>query len=273
MRKIGIMQGRLSPPRERLQAFPQASWEREFGLAARLGFDTLEWVLETDRIESNPLLAGAGRERIRELTADTGVEVLTVCANYFMDHRLSTADEAARQAHVRTLCDWLPLAAEIGVQVFMLPILERAEVQTDADRAALLGSLREPLARARDLGLRVALETELPAREFTSLIDEADDSTLGAYFDCGNAAAQGYDPAADLAGLGCRVIGIHLKDRPRDGGNVPLGEGAIDFPQFMEAVEASPYSGPLVLETTPGDDPIAFATRHAQFVRALLPPR
>lgn len=271
MRTIGIMQGRLSPARKRLQSFPEETWESEFALAARLGFDALEWVLESERVEANPLLTGSGRKRIRELVAESGVEVVTVCANHFMDHRLSVADENERRENVATLRRWLPMAAEAGVKIFMLPVLERADVPTASEREILLSSLRDPLNDARRLGLRIALETERPAGEFAELLDSAGDPELGACYDCGNAAARGWDPVSDLATLGSRIFYIHIKDRPVGGGNVPLGSGAVDFPAFLSAVAGSEIGGPLVLETTPGDDPVSFAERHLRFVRDLLP--
>jgi len=51
---------------------------------------------------------------------------------------------------------------------------------------------------------------------------------------------------------------------------VPLGQGAVDFAAFFAALAALPYTGPVVLETTPGTDYAEAAQRHLAFVRRHL---
>lgn len=47
MTKIGIMQGRLSPPKNKLiQNFPLETWKNEFLLSKKLGLKSIEWVFE-----------------------------------------------------------------------------------------------------------------------------------------------------------------------------------------------------------------------------------
>ena len=47
--KIGIMQGRLSKPTDgKIQSFPKNSWENEFYLAKKIGFELIEWVIDED---------------------------------------------------------------------------------------------------------------------------------------------------------------------------------------------------------------------------------
>src|SRR6478609_3529756 len=88
--RIGVMQGRLSPrPPAKLQEFPRGSYASEFPKAARLGFHSIEWIFEAPRFEENPLWTPAGRAEIRGLIAESGVAVQSVCADYFMVHRLA----------------------------------------------------------------------------------------------------------------------------------------------------------------------------------------
>src|SRR6187549_3224184 len=88
--RIGVMQGRLSPrPAGKLQEFPWHSYRDEFAKAARLGLHSIEWIFEAPRFEENPLWTEAGREEIRELVVQSGVHVQSVCADYFMVHRLA----------------------------------------------------------------------------------------------------------------------------------------------------------------------------------------
>src|SRR5690348_2897727 len=90
--RIGVIQGRLSPrPAGKLQEFPWQSYAAEFSKAARLGLHSIEWIFEAPRFEQNPIWTDEGREEIRELVACTGVCVQSVCADYFMVHKLAGA--------------------------------------------------------------------------------------------------------------------------------------------------------------------------------------
>ena len=43
------MQGRLSPPiNNKIQGFPHNFWENEFHLAKEIGFELIEWIVDSD---------------------------------------------------------------------------------------------------------------------------------------------------------------------------------------------------------------------------------
>ena len=50
-KKIGIMQGRLLPKyRGRYQAHPVGYWDKEFPIAAKLGLDSIEFILDFNNV-------------------------------------------------------------------------------------------------------------------------------------------------------------------------------------------------------------------------------
>ena len=54
--QIGIMQGRLSPQLgNKIQAFPLDNWREEFWTAKEIGYNSIEWIVESP-LELNPLL-------------------------------------------------------------------------------------------------------------------------------------------------------------------------------------------------------------------------
>lgn len=192
MNEIGIMQGRLSPPVPgRLQTFPWSSWEQEFHHAHECGFDAIEWLFEADDYEQNPIWTESGLERIRRQIATAGVQLRSVCADYFMAHPFIRVPEQERARSVAVLNRLIVRAASVGIQTILLPLLEVAEIRTDAEKVQLLDSLREPLSLAAAHGIRLGLETELPAVEYRALIEQGDHSALDVYYDTGNAAARG----------------------------------------------------------------------------------
>ena len=269
--RIGIMQGRLSPPRPgRLQAFPWPSWESEFEQAAACGFDSIEWLIEADRHEENPILSAAGIEQIRARVAATGPTVSSLCADYFMAHPFFRVSSVERARSVDMLQTLVVHAAEAGIRTLLVPVLEEAELRTEAEKAILIDALREPLALARSRGVRIGLETELPAGEYRALVERAGDPALGVYYDTGNATAKGFDIGADIGTLGPYLCGVHIKDRARGGTSVWLGCGDADFANFFDALAKTGYAEAVVLQTPSGEAFLDAARTQRQFVERHL---
>jgi hexulose-6-phosphate isomerase len=261
------MQGRLSPrPKDRLQAFPWRSWKEEFRLARNCGFSNIEWLFEADDYTRNPLWT-TELDEIGRLIAETGVKVRSVCADYFMPHRLFGLEDAEINRTVEVLSELIRKSAQVGVEVILIPVLEISEVQTESDKVQLLENLQGPLALARSKNVILGLETELPAAEYRELIERGGDPNLRIYYDTGNAAAKGFDIDKDLELLGPLTCGIHIKDRKLSGPSVRLGEGAANFSGFFKTLRALDYSGTVVLQTAFGDDPISDAQSHLAFVK------
>ena len=70
---IGVMQGRLSPLIDnRIQAFPHNFWKNEFSVAKRIGFDLIEWVVDS---ESNPIFDDIQLQEILTLSKENGIKI------------------------------------------------------------------------------------------------------------------------------------------------------------------------------------------------------
>ena len=87
--KIGIMQGRLSKPiNNKIQSFPKKHWKDEFYLSKEIGFELIEWVLDDD-LKNNPILNKKDFPEIERLKKETGIDVNSICCDYFMKNSLS----------------------------------------------------------------------------------------------------------------------------------------------------------------------------------------
>jgi len=76
------MQGRLLPKYNgRYQAHPVDYWYDEFSIAADLGLDCIEFILDFNDAEENPWLKRGGIDEIKLLVAKTGVSMRTICAD------------------------------------------------------------------------------------------------------------------------------------------------------------------------------------------------
>lgn len=268
MNPIGIMQGRLSPASgTRAQVFPLETWRTEFTLAAECGFSCLEWLVTADDFERNPLFHARGVEDIRALTRATGIRIATVCADFLISEPLLRVPASARRrsaARFDLVCE---AAQRLGAQVVVAPLLEDNEPRTLRERAEVAAALAEPVSRLAGRGLRLAIESVMPSSELRAWIDDWQSAAVGVCYDSGNAAAAGYHARADLRELAAVVCAVHIKDRLRHGGSVPLGSGHADFDAVFAALAGAGYTGPLILETPVGADALASAQANAAFVR------
>ena len=78
--KIGIIQGRLSPPTEGFQDTPK-DWRREFDLLPKLGLNHIEWVVTKESFEDNPLFT-------EDISAYTN-KVSAICADNLVNKKFS----------------------------------------------------------------------------------------------------------------------------------------------------------------------------------------
>ena len=62
---------------------------------------------------------------------------------------------------------------------------------------------------------------------------------------------------------------VHAKDKDDQGANVRFGTGRVDFPGAFHALSDLGYAGPVTIEATRGDDPVATAAEHRAFLIAL----
>jgi hexulose-6-phosphate isomerase len=223
-----------------------------------------------DRLVDNPIRSSAGRDRIRQLVTETGVRILSVCADYFMEHPFFRVTPSEQLESVSVLMGLISEARAVGATTVLVPVLEEAAITTDHERNELIECLREPLSLARSINVTLGLETELPSATYLELVEKIDHDYARVYYDTGNAAAKGYDIAADVRRLGRYLCGVHVKDRQRNGPSVPLGRGVADFRAFFEALGEVRYRGPIVLQTAFDDDYLQDAKTNLDFVRRHL---
>ncbi|NNE69405.1 MAG: sugar phosphate isomerase/epimerase [Rhodothermales bacterium] len=262
--QLGVMQGRLVPKFEgRYQAHPIGYWQDEFALAAREGLSHIEFILDLDRIEENPLWSEEGRLEIRRVAAETGVAVHAICADCFLEEPVWQGPASAAM-----LPRVLEAAVQIRAGIVVMPVLEKATLPGPAATEALVQVLHNALDAVP--GPRIALETELSPEETVRLLEAINHPRVGIAYDTGNHAAAGFSARTDWAAYGANVIHVHLKDRPLGGGSVHLGEGGVDFPGLLDAMQAMEYDGVITIQGYRDDEGVAVFRTQKAFVDRLL---
>lgn len=265
------MQGRLSPaPVGRPQVFPVDGWRQEFAAARACGFDGIEWLVTEAHLERNPLLQQDGRREIRACVEDAGMPLLSACADVLIARRLVRAAAADRQAAQRLLLELVEACGLMGIPRLVVPILESATPTNAIEIDELCAAVAAAAAAGRAAGVTLLLESDLLPEAVAALLTRL--SGVQLCLDTGNCAARMGDPSDEVRRFSGRVGELHIKDRPRGGANVPLGEGAVDFVAVAVQAHRCAPGVPLILETTVGDDPLESARRNLSATRAWFTP-
>lgn len=270
MSRVGIMQGRLSPPVDgKIQAFPLAHWAEEFPAAAAVGLSSIEWILESP-LATNPLWSDEGLARLQEVIRATKVRVDFVCADYFMESPLMRMSPDDLQRNQSVLIRTIDQAAAIGAKGIEIPCVDAAEIRSRADEDELAAALEPCLLHAARRNIELGLETSLPPDRFRSLLERIGHPFLKANYDSGNSASLGYDPAEEIAAYGSWINNVHIKDRIRGGSTVPLGTGDADIVKVLRLLKSAGYRGDFVLQAARGADDVAAARHYREQLMAWL---
>lgn len=270
---IGIMQGRLLPRFEgRFQAFPADGWEREFYLARDAGLQCIEWIYETYHESANPLGSAVGIGEIRELTVETGVQVRSLCADYYMQKLLLDAEGVPRGEVVQHLAWLIARAGALGIGYIVLPFVDASALRSARAAEGLRDILRRAAPAARSRNVELHLETDLPAAQLAALLASIGSPRVRANYDIGNSAALGHPAAGELPALREWLGSVHVKDRVLGGGTVSLGTGAADFDACFRLIPSFGFAGPYILQAAREDGipEVDLAARNRRFVEEHL---
>ena len=267
--RIGAMQGRLVPPvDDRFQAFPRGNWAEEFPRAAAAQLDSIEWIYDCYGEDVNPLCTDEGCVHLKALSTQYGVAIRSLCADYFMDEPLVRATRGELAERLGKLEWLLGQCHKLGIERVVLPFVDQSAITTSAEAKDVIEALQRVLPTAEHLGVELHLETSLNPEAFRAFLAQIPHPCLKVNYDSGNSASLGYHPRDEFAAYGERIGSVHIKDRQRDGGTVPLGTGDTDFQAVFRGLKKLGYTGDFILQAargTPGDE-IAWAKQNRAFV-------
>jgi L-ribulose-5-phosphate 3-epimerase len=269
MTQIGIMQGRLVPPTDnRIQCFPRERWADELVLARQAGLDCIEWIYDLYGADVNPLATDGGVKKLKELSQQHNVKILSICADYFMDKPLVRASQAELEDRMHTFTWLMECGRLIGINRMVVPFVDASRIETQAEFDGVVRLLNRLLRETEATGIEIHLETSLNPARFAELLAHLPHPLLKANYDSGNSSSLGYAPGEEFAAYGERVGSVHIKDRLLGAGTVPLGTGDANFAALAEELGKVAYKGDFILQAARGasGDEVAWAKQNREFV-------
>jgi hexulose-6-phosphate isomerase len=268
-KKIGFMQGRLSPRIDgKIQAFPWPYWQAEFPQAQELGLGHMEWTLDQDRIFENPLMTNEGRDVIRRLSQESDVAVSSLTGDCFMQAPFWKASGDMRAELIDTFEKVLLACADIGMTYMVVPLVDNGAIQSAQEKEVLINTLNGLVPVLRAHKLVIAFELDFPPKQQAEFIAQLPTDCFGINFDMGNSASLGWNPSEEIPVLAKRIVNVHVKDRILGGTTVPFGEGAVDFAKVFSLLKSIEYKGNYILQSARASDGQDFEVlgRYVEFV-------
>jgi sugar phosphate isomerase/epimerase len=124
----------------------------------------------------------------------------------------------------------------------------------------LMQILEDPVKRAEDLGIQLAMENhfDFTCDEMLEMFQTIDSPSFGMTFDTGNAFRYGDNPVEAARRLAPYIRALHFKDvAPLKGGDpddwfyfacTPIGQGVLDIPTLVRTLDQAGYDGIYAIE-------------------------
>ncbi len=197
----------------------------------------------------------------------SGLEVHGVVDSKHWSDTLSHPDAAVRDKGVAALERAIDDCATWGGDsVLLVPAVVNKDVTYDQAWDRSTAEMRRAVPRAHARGVKIAVENVwnqflLSPLEAARFVDQFDPQVVAWHFDVGNVVNYGW-PEQWIKILGKRVHKLHIKEfsrKKRDaeglwkGFDVELGEGDVDWPAVMKALDDVGFSGWGSAEVRGGD--------------------
>jgi sugar phosphate isomerase/epimerase len=165
------------------------------------------------------------------------------------------------------VADSIPITKKLNARVILLPFFGKGALTTREEMDYVGDALREIAPQAEKAGVILGLEDTISAEDNVRIMERTKSPAVLTYYDVGNSTQGGFDVVKEIRWLGKdRICQFHLKDNPHY-----LGEGKIDFPPVLKAIEDIGFRGFANLETdSPSKSIDQDMTRNLHYVRRLL---
>jgi L-ribulose-5-phosphate 3-epimerase len=254
-KKIGFMQGRLSPiVNGKIQAFPWNHWKDEFCLAQSIKMKKMEWTLDQENLYESPLLTKSGQSEIRALMKQYGVHIPSVTGDCFMQVPFFKRTDSNRKELLKDFENIVIACSALNIGMIVLPLVDNSSITTQKEKKSLIDGLKLVEPTLKRTGTVIIFESDFPPKQLAEFISEFSTELYGINYDCGNSASLGFDPHEEIETYGDRILNVHVKDRHFCGSTVALGEGNTDFITVFSELSKVGYQGNFILQAARAND-------------------
>lgn len=267
--KIGVMQGRLSPMiNKKIQCFPWRYWKNEFNICNKLNIKKLEWTVDHEKFEDNPICTKVGRQQIILLQNKYKIQVNSVTADFFMQkpfyHKKNN-----KEKNFNRLINFIIDASKVNIKYIILPLVDNASIRNKSEERVLIKLLNNLKPILKSCNITLLFESDYAPKKLLKFIKKFDKDFFGINYDSGNSAEMTYNFNDEKIYFNY-VQNIHIKDKDSNGLSVDLGKGRAHIKELLKYLIKSNYEGNLILQTARNKHNVAIIKKNIYFLFKIL---
>lgn len=195
MLKLGIIQGRLSPPvNNHIQEFPKDSWENEFNIIDDIMLNHIEWIITSKSLEEGILNLDVSKysNKISSVTCDNLI-TNKIFESYYL------------YVELNPICEWV---LKNNISAISIPLLENSTL-TNENKEIFYQLIKEYGEKYPNIDFYFELESDWDIA--IELIRLSPNFYL--IYDTGNITSCGFDHSEWIKNCYPYIKNVHLKDR------------------------------------------------------------
>ena len=158
------------------------------------------------------------------------------------------------------------ITKNLHAPVLMLVFFGKCQVLERAELDRVIGLCKELAPEAERAGVILGFENTSSGEDNRYAVDKVGSKAFKMWYDVGNSTFNGYDVPREIRTLGRdRICMFHFKDKGY------LGEGQVNLPEILRAIDDIRFEGYANLETaSPSGDVEADTKRNLEYLRKLM---
>ena len=247
-KKIGFMQGRLvnSEKRNAIQYFPEKNWAKEFEIGEKNKFRIMEWTINYENINKNPLYNG-DLEKVKKMVKKFKISIPSVTYDYFMQKPFfKKKNFKMKKLIIKNLKTMIANGNKLAVKYHIFPLVDNASIKSLTEEKVLIKEIKKLLKFLKKRS-KILFELDYPPNKIIEFVKKFKSKKIGINYDTGNSSALNYNFNDEIKYFKY-VRNIHIKDRVLNGSTVRLGKGNWDYKKFFKLIN-SHYQGNFILQT------------------------
>ena len=247
-KKIGFMQGRLvdSEKKNAIQYFPEKNWEKEFSIGKINKFRIMEWTINYENIDKNPLYNG-DLKKVKTMVKKFKILIPSITYDYFMQKPFfKKKNFKIKNVIIKSLKKIIINGNKLGVKYHIFPLVDNASIKSLNEEKVLIKEIRKMLKFLKKRS-KILFESDYPPNQIIKFVKKFKSKKIGINYDTGNSSALNYNFNDEIKYFEL-VKNIHIKDRALNGSTVRLGNGNWDYKKFFKLINHH-YKGNFILQT------------------------
>ena len=250
----------------RLASF-KASVEESIQRAVECGVESIEPSARGELAPEN--ISQSGRRDFLRKTNSKGLVISALSGNLGRPHFVGKEGLDERIERTKRISD---LSMDLKAGIVCTHIGHIPEDRNAPEWDILLESLRDIGSYAEKVGAFFACETGPESPELMkTFLEELDRPHIAINYDPANLVMRGFEPVPGVYTLADYIIHTHAKDAigKEKGGpkEMPVGQGQVNFPEYIKALDEVGFSGFYSIEREGGEDRVGDVRRAVEFLR------